>query len=148
MLGLTAALRGRWLWEMQGRWLWETWSSGCWHRNGELCHAPGAWQRPGCGWQRWVLAPRSEGRISVWVSFWSGNETPQRGVFLCVFIWERRSTRTFLDLPVQKCKGQGYFLSLHFLSYWGRSCDCFLNACMQRAPAVFLMLFHDKCRSS
>ena len=65
VLGLMAALRGRWLWELR--------SSGCWHGKEEPCCTPGAWQGPRREWQRWMLAPFSEEKVSVQVSFWSGS---------------------------------------------------------------------------
>lgn len=65
---------------------------------------------PGCGWQRCTLAPRTEERVFVWVSFRSGNEIPQWGVFLCIYV--QKEIHKVLHLPMQKCEGRGDFLSL------------------------------------
>lgn len=101
----------------------EMWSSRCWHGKEELFCAPGAWQRPGCGWQRWMLAPCLEERVSLCVSF-SPGASP-----LCIYVGKEIHEVFILHLPMQKCRGQSFFLSVFFLTEEGVVVVSWMHAC-------------------
>lgn len=107
----------------------------------QLSGTPRACHRPGGRQQRWIWAPSWSRHFFLGLLLvWGWNST-MGNFLLCVYV--RKETRRVFRLHLlrQKCKVQGYFLSMFFFTEEGVVTAFWIRV---KCPTKF---FHDKYRN-